>query len=88
MKIACRGQTLEYGTDYFLPSPFEARLLEEVSGAVADLAKDSEVSLKPIENKFEYQDQLADLMKSNVRLMARNEIAYICVESCRNCQNH
>lgn len=52
------GQTLAFGPDYIIPKPFDPRLIEWVSPAVAQAAMDSGVATKPIENIEEYRDSL------------------------------
>ena len=40
------GRKIEFGKEYVIPSPFDPRLLEKVSGAVADAARKSGVARK------------------------------------------
>ena len=40
------GRKVEFGKEYVIPSPFDPRLLEKVSGAVADAARKSGVARK------------------------------------------
>ena len=42
------GMTASFGVDYIIPAPFDPRLMEVVSAAVAQAAMDSGVATKPI----------------------------------------
>ncbi len=48
-----------YGENYIIPSPFDPRLIVEVSSAVAEAAMRSGVALKPIKDINQYKKQLA-----------------------------
>jgi malate dehydrogenase (oxaloacetate-decarboxylating)(NADP+) len=52
------GRKLEFGRSYIIPTPFDPRLISEVSSAVAKAAMDSGVAQKKIENFREYKIQL------------------------------
>ena len=52
------GQQHSYGPDYIIPAPFDPRLMEEVSAAVAKAAMDSGVAQKPIEDMDAYRQSL------------------------------
>nr|MBP6030714.1 NADP-dependent malic enzyme [Sphingobium sp.] len=47
-----------YGPDYIIPAPFDPRLMEVVSTAVAQAAMDSGVAQKPIEDMDAYRQSL------------------------------
>jgi malate dehydrogenase (oxaloacetate-decarboxylating)(NADP+) len=47
---AAYGKTQHFGEDYIIPAPFDPRLMERVSSAVAKAAMDSGVAQKPIED--------------------------------------
>src|SRR5690606_17190147 len=47
---AAYGVSHQFGRDYIIPAPFDPRLMERVSSAVAKAAMDSGVAQKPIEN--------------------------------------
>ena len=47
---AAYGKTQHFGNDYIIPAPFDPRLMERVSSAVAKAAMDSGVAQKPIED--------------------------------------
>ncbi len=55
---AAYGRRHQFGTDYIIPAPFDPRLMEVVSSAVAKAAMDSGVALKPIEDFEEYATRL------------------------------
>ena len=55
---AAYGVSHRFGTDYIIPAPFDPRLMEVVSSAVAKAAMDSGVALAPIEDFDEYRHKL------------------------------
>lgn len=52
------GKSHSFGTDYIIPAPFDPRLMEVVSAAVAQAAMDSGVAQKPIEDMDAYRQSL------------------------------
>ncbi|MBB3956369.1 NADP-dependent malic enzyme [Novosphingobium sediminicola] len=52
------GKNHSFGRDYIIPAPFDPRLMEVVSMAVAKAAMDSGVAQKPIEDFNAYRHQL------------------------------
>ena len=62
-----KEEKLQFGKDYLIPKPFDARLFAEVSFAVARAAMESGVALRPIDNLDGYYEQL--LAFSNRTLM-------------------
>jgi malate dehydrogenase (oxaloacetate-decarboxylating)(NADP+) len=52
------GKNQKFGTDYIIPAPFDPRLIEVVSSAVAKAAMDSGVARAPIEDFEEYRHRL------------------------------
>lgn len=52
------GKNQKFGTDYIIPAPFDPRLIEVVSSAVAKAAMDSGVAQKHIEDFDEYKHSL------------------------------
>ena len=56
---AYSGRRLHYGPDYIIPAPFDPRLIEAVSCAVARAAIDTGVAKKPIEDWHAYENQLS-----------------------------
>ncbi|WP_375290089.1 NADP-dependent malic enzyme [Qipengyuania sp.] len=55
---AAYGVNHQFGTDYIIPAPFDPRLMEVVSSAVAKAAMDSGVAQAPIEDFVEYRNSL------------------------------
>jgi malate dehydrogenase (oxaloacetate-decarboxylating)(NADP+) len=55
---AAYGRSQQFGRDYIIPAPFDPRLMEFVSAAVAKAAMDTGVAQKPIENFDEYRHEL------------------------------
>ena len=55
---AAYGQNHQFGEDYIIPAPFDPRLMEVVSSAVAKAAMDSGVALAPIEDFDVYRHDL------------------------------
>tara|TARA_R110000782_G_scaffold268047_2_gene364034 strand:- start:10410 stop:12671 length:2262 start_codon:yes stop_codon:yes gene_type:complete len=52
------GKNHSFGDDYIIPAPFDPRLMEVVSAAVAQAAMDSGVAQKPIEDMDAYRQSL------------------------------
>ncbi len=52
------GLSMQFGRDYIIPAPFDPRLMEVVSSAVAKGAMDSGVAQKPIEDFDAYRHSL------------------------------
>ncbi len=52
------GKTWQFGREYIIPAPFDPRLMEIVSSAVAKAAMDSGVAQKPIEDFDAYRHSL------------------------------
>ena len=55
---AAYGKQHQFGTDYIIPAPFDPRLMEVVSSAVAKAAMDTGVAQKPIEDFAAYRHSL------------------------------
>ena len=55
---AAYGQNHQFGLDYIIPAPFDPRLMEVVSSAVAKAAMDTGVAQKPIEDFDAYRHSL------------------------------
>jgi malate dehydrogenase (oxaloacetate-decarboxylating)(NADP+) len=55
---AAYGKNHQFGRDYIIPAPFDPRLMEVVSSAVAKAAMDSGVAQKPIEDFDAYRHSL------------------------------
>ncbi|MGE4321416.1 MAG: NADP-dependent malic enzyme [Sphingobium sp.] len=52
------GKSHSFGPDYIIPAPFDPRLMEVVSSAVAQAAMDSGVAQKPIADMAAYRQSL------------------------------
>ncbi|AIL32217.1 NADP-dependent malic enzyme [Basilea psittacipulmonis] len=55
---AAYGTVSSFGPDYFLPKPFDPRLIVRIATAVAQAAMDDGVATRPIEDMNAYADQL------------------------------
>ncbi len=55
---AAYGMNQSFGTEYIIPAPFDPRLMERVSAAVAKAAMDTGVAKKPIEDFEAYSHSL------------------------------
>ena len=55
---AAYGKKHQFGPDYIIPAPFDPRLMEVVSSAVAKAAMDTGVAQKPIEDFEAYRHSL------------------------------
>ena len=55
-------QELSLGAGYLLPTPFDPRLIVEVSIAVAQAAMDSGVATRPIDDMVKYRNDLSVLL--------------------------
>jgi malate dehydrogenase (oxaloacetate-decarboxylating)(NADP+) len=67
--LAYNVQNLQFGREYFIPKPFDNRLITKVSSAVAKAAIDSGIARKTIENFEEYENQLLDRMGRDEKLV-------------------
>jgi malate dehydrogenase (oxaloacetate-decarboxylating)(NADP+) len=52
----------KFGAEYLIPKPFDPRLVEELSLAVAKAAMDSGVATRPINNFSDYRDKLQNFV--------------------------
>ena len=73
---AAYGINHQFGLDYIIPAPFDPRLMEVVSSAVAKAAMDSGVAQKPIEDLDAYRNAVEsaaqpDDVGADQRLCAR-----------------
>jgi malate dehydrogenase (oxaloacetate-decarboxylating)(NADP+) len=62
-------KSLSFGREYFIPKPFDNRLVTRVSKAVAKAAMDSGIAGKPIENFDDYETALLDRMGRDEKLI-------------------
>lgn len=69
VKLAYNVKNLGFGREYFIPKPFDNRLLTKVSIAVAKAAMESGISRKPIVDFEEYENQLLDRMGRDEKLI-------------------
>ncbi|MPL56237.1 NADP-dependent malic enzyme [bioreactor metagenome] len=69
VKLAYNVKNIGFGREYFIPKPFDNRLLTKVSVAVAKAAMESGISRKPIANFEEYENQLLDRMGRDEKLI-------------------
>ena len=69
VKLAYNVKNIGFGREYFIPKPFDNRLLTKVSIAVAKAAMESGISRKPIVDFEEYENQLLDRMGRDEKLI-------------------
>ncbi len=67
--LAYNVQNLQFGREYFIPKPFDNRLITKVSSAVAKAAMESGIARKTITDFEEYENQLLDRMGRDERLV-------------------
>jgi len=65
-----KNESLQFGPEYLIPKPFDARLYAEVSRAVARAAMDSGVALRPIEDFDAYTEKLLSFSNRSLLFMA------------------
>jgi malate dehydrogenase (oxaloacetate-decarboxylating)(NADP+) len=58
VQSAYGGQNLLFGPEYLIPKPFDPRLMESISPAVAKAAMDSGVALRPLASLEDYREHL------------------------------
>lgn len=68
VNIAYNEKNLQFGREYIIPKPFDARLISEIPPAVAKAAIDSGVALKPITDWEAYKEELADRLGTGNKL--------------------
>jgi len=64
------GRSQSFGRDYIIPAPFDPRLMETVSSAVAEAAAQSGVAQKPIANMEAYRQELRARLNPTVSVMS------------------
>ncbi|WP_027376178.1 NADP-dependent malic enzyme [Kaistella palustris] len=67
--LAYNLKGLNFGREYFIPKPFDNRLITKVSIAVAKAAMESGIAGKAIENFDEYETALLDRMGRDEKLL-------------------
>jgi malate dehydrogenase (oxaloacetate-decarboxylating)(NADP+) len=68
---AAYGKHQQFGPEYIIPAPFDPRLLEVVSAAVAKAAMDSGVADRPIEDFDEYRLSLRSRLNPTTAVLTR-----------------
>lgn len=69
VNIAYGETKLVFGREYIIPKPFDPRLITTVSPAVAKAAMESGVALQPIQDWEAYEEELADRMGSDNKMV-------------------
>ncbi len=69
VKLAYNVKNLGFGREYYIPKPFDNRLLTRVSIAVAKAAMESGIAAKPITDFEAYENQLLDRMGRDEKLI-------------------
>ncbi|MFY1046835.1 NADP-dependent malic enzyme [Chryseobacterium sp. GP-SGM7] len=67
--LAYNVKNLQFGREYFIPKPFDNRLITKVSSAVAKAAIESGIARKTIADFDEYETQLLDRMGRDEKLV-------------------
>lgn len=67
--LAYNLKNLSFGREYFIPKPFDNRLITRVSSAVAKAAMESGIAGKPIDDFDEYENHLLDRMGRDEKLI-------------------
>ncbi|QGN54704.1 NADP-dependent malic enzyme [Novosphingobium sp. Gsoil 351] len=65
------GLTMQFGRDYIIPAPFDPRLMEVVSSAVAKGAMDSGVAQKPIPDFDAYRHSLKSRLNPTTSVLTQ-----------------
>jgi malate dehydrogenase (oxaloacetate-decarboxylating)(NADP+) len=65
------GKSMQFGRDYIIPAPFDPRLMEVVSSAVARGAMDSGVAQRPIENFAGYRQALKSRLNPTTSVLTQ-----------------
>ena len=66
---AYKGEDMTFGPEYLIPKPFDPRLAEVVSSAVAEAAMKSQVATRPLENIEDYRIALNQSVVKSALLM-------------------
>jgi malate dehydrogenase (oxaloacetate-decarboxylating)(NADP+) len=64
------GRAHSFGRDYIIPAPFDPRLMETVSSAVAEAAAQSGVAQRPIADMEAYRQELRARLNPTVAVMS------------------
>ena len=65
------GKNHQFGRDYIIPAPFDPRLMEVVSSAVAKAAMDSGVAKQPIEDFDKYRHELKSRLNPTTSVLTQ-----------------
>jgi malate dehydrogenase (oxaloacetate-decarboxylating)(NADP+) len=68
---AAYGKTQQFGREYLIPAPFDPRLMEVVSSAVAKAAMDSGVAQKPIDDFDKYRHELKSRLNPTTSVLTQ-----------------
>ena len=68
---AAYGKNQQFGREYIIPAPFDPRLMEVVSSAVAKAAIDSGVAQKPIEDFAKYRHELKSRLNPTTSVLTQ-----------------
>ena len=68
---AAYGKNHHFGTEYIIPAPFDPRLIERVSAAVAKAAMDSGVAQSPIEDFDAYRQKLKERLNPTTSVLTQ-----------------
>jgi malate dehydrogenase (oxaloacetate-decarboxylating)(NADP+) len=68
---AAYGKNQQFGREYIIPAPFDPRLMEVVSSAVAKAAMDSGVAQKPIEDFAKYRHELKSRLNPTTSVLTQ-----------------
>ncbi|MET0588308.1 MAG: NADP-dependent malic enzyme [Novosphingobium sp.] len=68
---AAYGKNHAFGREYIIPAPFDPRLMEVVSSAVAKAAMDSGVAQKPIEDFEKYRHELKSRLNPTTSVLTQ-----------------
>ncbi|MDX1609995.1 MAG: NADP-dependent malic enzyme [Halofilum sp. (in: g-proteobacteria)] len=66
---AYEDQKLSYGRDFFIPKPFDSRLILEIAPAVARAAEETGVAARPIEDYDAYHERLSAFVYRSTMVM-------------------
>ena len=67
--FAYSGEKLQFGPDYFIPKPFDPRLIVSLASAVAKAAMESGVASRPIADLEQYRQKLFEFVSHSSLVM-------------------
>ena len=67
--FAYSGEKLHFGPDYFIPKPFDPRLIVTLAAAVAEAAMESGVALRPLADLTLYRQKLSEFVSRSGLIM-------------------